>query len=495
MLTAHAGTQSVYRGSLIPPPSDQRAAQLLARDIPRTASGPDCSEAKRFYEDAQRYLERTDDCPYTGSFFQLRPTYQNLSDEQLRGYFTWRTGLRAGSLENAPLPFALLYSYELINLVGVSSPLEGFLKLSAFRERFSAFNPAITSVLNRCLLDFVLTYDLAPQLITPILSMRSDENGLLTLSAYARQTLNNSAEIDLLFDCLKNFSSYKIERSAFFQEKSAQLKSVVAHAFQTLWRTKAMVYGVHRVIGEVSYSDYMPFKGTILYRKAPWKDGVHPLENGDCYCCQDNHWQVGRWYLPKNDKRLAAFLKCVESRLRRALGYKHALQESALTEGWSPIIDQAIASFRKDERAERIASVSIDHSKLDAIRKAALSTQNKLIVEEEEQEAKEITYSITTDTPKPIQSDTLEAQHQRSEKADETTFPLLTPQETSFLRHLLQDPSSHGKSVHGLSSDLLSDAINEKLFDLFSDTVLIYEGDHFVIPEDYRPKVEELLAS
>ena len=55
-----------------------------------------------------------DDCPYNGTFKSYFPTYNAMSDRQLRGYFTWRAQVRRGTVEETSTSFAFLYLYELI---------------------------------------------------------------------------------------------------------------------------------------------------------------------------------------------------------------------------------------------------------------------------------------------------------------------------------------------------------------------------------------------
>ena len=59
-----------------------------------------------------------DDYSYEGNVVRYYPTYQALTDQELRGYFSWRTKLRRGNIQKTCLSFAFLYIYELINQVG-----------------------------------------------------------------------------------------------------------------------------------------------------------------------------------------------------------------------------------------------------------------------------------------------------------------------------------------------------------------------------------------
>lgn len=49
-----------------------------------------------FYEQARLMENYTDDFPYEGDFSKYYPTYEDMTNTQLRGYFTWRARLRAG---------------------------------------------------------------------------------------------------------------------------------------------------------------------------------------------------------------------------------------------------------------------------------------------------------------------------------------------------------------------------------------------------------------
>ncbi len=62
-----------------------------------------------------------DDFPYEGEFKSYFPTYESMTNPQLRGYFTWRTHVRGGTVERTSTSFAYVYLYELINGIGGGS--------------------------------------------------------------------------------------------------------------------------------------------------------------------------------------------------------------------------------------------------------------------------------------------------------------------------------------------------------------------------------------
>ena len=69
--------------------------------------------ARVFYEQAMFMKDFEDDYPEHASFSAYFPYYQMLSYEQLRTYFTWRTQVRKGVIDNTSLSYVFLYLYEL----------------------------------------------------------------------------------------------------------------------------------------------------------------------------------------------------------------------------------------------------------------------------------------------------------------------------------------------------------------------------------------------
>ena len=84
----------------------------------------------RFMEDYE------DDAPWTGDVRKYFPTYHDFDVRQLRGYFTWRTGVRKGEYSPIAASLAYLYLYELLCGIGSSSPEDSLEKMRAFETGF-----------------------------------------------------------------------------------------------------------------------------------------------------------------------------------------------------------------------------------------------------------------------------------------------------------------------------------------------------------------------
>ena len=94
-------------------PDQYRKMREISRwqEDPKGGAGRWLSEAELFYRQGLLMADFEDDCPYNGTFKSYFPTYNAMSDRQLRGYFTWRTQVRRGTVEETSTSFAFLYLY------------------------------------------------------------------------------------------------------------------------------------------------------------------------------------------------------------------------------------------------------------------------------------------------------------------------------------------------------------------------------------------------
>ena len=93
-------------------PNRYREMRAISRWEQGAGRGRWLTEAELFYKQARFMEDFEDTCPYEGSFRSYYPTYNDMSNRQLRGYFTWRANVRRGEKlyispykENADLMF------------------------------------------------------------------------------------------------------------------------------------------------------------------------------------------------------------------------------------------------------------------------------------------------------------------------------------------------------------------------------------------------------
>ena len=166
-------------------PERYREMRKISRWQEGSPRGRWLSDAELFYRQARFMEDFEDDCPYHGDFTAYYPTYTSMSDRQLRGYFTWRAAVRRGDVQEAPLSFAYVYLYELINGIGTKDALDGFHKLEDFWQTYRAFAPGIDRYVRTWLRDYVVYHGLDPALLGDSADIAFDRVllGLVTQSA------------------------------------------------------------------------------------------------------------------------------------------------------------------------------------------------------------------------------------------------------------------------------------------------------------------------
>ena len=137
--TAEWFYSTVFKEESIRPRPTQPAERIpslirAARSLENTAGSGWQSRESVFLKQAKLLVHYEDDYDYRDSVVRYYPTYQSLTDPELRGYFSWRTKLRKGDVCKTSLSYAFLYIYELINQIGVSDPMDGYQKLTDFRD-------------------------------------------------------------------------------------------------------------------------------------------------------------------------------------------------------------------------------------------------------------------------------------------------------------------------------------------------------------------------
>ncbi|WP_346674722.1 TerB N-terminal domain-containing protein [Enorma phocaeensis] len=166
-------------------PERYREMRKISRWQEGSPRGRWLSDAELFYRQARFMEDFEDDCPYHGDFTAYYPTYTSMSDRQLRGYFTWRAAVRRGDVQEAPLSFAYVYLYELINGIGTKDALDGFHKLEGFWQTYRTFAPSIDRYVHTWLRDYVVYHGLDPALLADSADIAFDRAllGLVTQSA------------------------------------------------------------------------------------------------------------------------------------------------------------------------------------------------------------------------------------------------------------------------------------------------------------------------
>lgn len=422
-----------------------------------------CKQGK-FMEDFCDSFDRPVSC--TRHF----PTYRDLTLPQLRTYFSWRTDVRNGEIKEISLSYAFLYIYELINLIGVSSPEEGFLKLKDFCESYCQLDMRIKPYTDLWLTDFAAYYGIPRNLTESLCGLKND-SALMTLMNYKNETG------DSLLTALDCFSSYRLENSVFFKKHPAETADTVYRLFSSLAEYYENKEGGNifiRLFAKPVKERYFMFRSAVFFEAKPHPDCKYKVSDIFSYSCKNGEWTVTRFF-PIKDKagKIGALLKATDYYLRQRYGHKSSLKKPELSALFDELIKKAVNEQYKESLEREKPVISIDISKLQGIRDTAEVTRDKLIVEEETEEP----------------------------NAPET--PIEQPQDSGILKSPLKEimlallKGENAENVarkKGIMLSVAVEKINETLYDDFGDTVIDFDGDTPIIIEDYENELKGMLG-
>ncbi len=537
-------------------PDQYRKMREISRwqDDPKGGAGRWLSEAELFYRQGLLMADFEDDCPYNGTFKSYFPTYNAMSDRQLRGYFTWRAQVRRGTVEETSTSFAFLYLYELICGIGVDNPLDGFNKIKAFWDAYRAFEPGIDRFARVWLQDYAVFHELDPKLLRDSKTVMFD-NALIELRRAARDLVpapapsgqapkrrKNSEPIlplppdeareERLMAAINALSTYNLNNSRLDRSHHRDLRHVACAVYVRM----ARYYDTHRktgivasLFGEETAMPYTMFASAVFFAPNRHEDCEYRLNPIHIYRCQNGFWECMRIHGSRQkSSKLGEMMRACDQRLRLALDPAHPLKEEKVPKYLAKIIDDEIVAWLSWDAAHQPVKIDIDLSQLGHIRSAAAQTREALLIDEEREdgasaeaeaadsgqpEAEPVTDAIVEAVVTPIRQDLTDEPTISTEQfgvvapllAPTPAFAAAAPAEATnelapaadaFLRALLEQNAAQATSAvahSGQSEDMLVDSINEALFDLVGDTVIEFSAAGPQIIEDYKADVRGYL--
>lgn len=537
-------------------PDQYRKMREISRwqEDPKGGAGRWLSEAELFYRQGLLMADFEDDCPYNGTFKSYFPTYNAMSDRQLRGYFTWRAQVRRGTVEETSTSFAFLYLYELICGIGVDNPLDGFNKIKAFWDVYRAFEPGIDRFARVWLQDYAVFHGLDPKLLrdsktvmfdNALIELRHAARDLVPAPAPSGQTPKrrktseptlplppDEAREERLMAAINALSTYNLSNSRLDRCHHRDLRHVACAVYVRM----ARYYDTHRktgivasLFGEETAMPYTMFASAVFFAPERHEDCKYRLDPIHIYRCQNGFWECTRIHGSRQkSSKLGEMMRACDQRLRLALDPTHPLKEEKVPKYLAKIIDDEIVAWLSWDAAHQPVKIDIDLSQLGHIRSAAAQTREALLIDEEREDgmlAEVDTAGSERSKAEPVADATVEAVAApiRQDEADGPTIsteqfgvvaPLLAPTPAfaaaapadatnelapaadAYLRALLEHNAVQAESAvvqSGQSEDMLVDAINEALFDLVGDTVIEFSAAGPQIIEDYEADVRGYL--
>jgi hypothetical protein len=203
------------------------------------------------------------------------------------------------------------------------------------------------------------------------------------------------------------------------------------------------------------------------------------------YYCYGGTWAVEHSCAEPNGERIGAFLRTVDSLLREHLKFKGKIKPGELPEGDADVIAATIRRYYAELAKKNAPVITLDSDELARIRAAAAHTTDMLTLPEDIPELQ----------PAPAAEQPLSAAAPEEPSEDMPDLPLSTPA-MALLVCLLTGESYQPLIDAGQMISVLTDEINEGMYEYFGDTVL--ETDETgapVLVEDYIEELKGMLES
>ena len=461
--------EKVFSDEAIAPRSAQSGSQLPSQlRAARSLEQPWQSREVVFLQQA-RFLEAyQDDYPIANQLTRYYPTYQSLTDQELRGYFSWRTRLRQGQLEKAPLTYAFLYIYELLNQVGAETPQDGYQKLIAFRDSYSQLDSGILPYLKYWLRDYVIYYGLDPTLLP---------DSTLDRTISVLENIGQESQ-DAIVSALESLPMKWLSRSKFYQTHTQDMNQVMVRVLRSVadhCNSRNKRGFVAQYVGSQQKDLDWLFSSAVFCNPLKRTNYEYRVNSRCVYHCNEGRWMVDQFYVNQSRcAKLDTILKAIDREMRTVYDPKHPIKSDLDTKWILKIIQEEVQAFQREKTAAEAKKITIDRSRLAKIRRDAAVTQEKLIVDEEMEE--EPAPAEVPSVPEPPAS-------------EQPPGSPLSPTEYRYLQCLLYGGDRSWIRSQGIILSVLLDSINEKLYDVFQDAVLLEDA----LIEDYIDDLKEMV--
>ena len=507
VLEGSTGTgRSSYTETLLPfgkdtplPKEKEVPAQIRQmKKLYERGDGSFRQKCRNFYLQGMLMRDYEDDAPWKGELLHYFPVYHDLGTDQLRGYFTWRTGIRKGRWEKSNTCYVYLYLYELLNGIGTASPQESLEKLQEFKTRYFGAgygDAAMEKNLTRWMLEYAVVMKFPKETAERFVDeeTRKKDEALVILQVPEAYT---DGEVVAALCCLYGKKTLSAGLAAEAEERGT-------HLFAEIWRHTVKTY---RHIGRDFFTEcfgrkkaflWHPLGNAIFFERQRAERAEYVLNPVRRFIRREGVWFVESYQkLFFNRKLFAGLIHEADRQLRLYLKTGHPLRQKK-EEAWAvPFVQTVLEADRKAVEEAAKPKIVIDFAGLDRIRKDAAVTRESLLTEEEKEISLPETPAESAESlPEPEEPVLFEEINKDTEEpaAGQTSELPLNETELALVRLLLQGGDADAfLREKGLMPTILADDINEALFDYFGDSVLECEDEQLSIYEDYRRELAEL---
>lgn len=511
-----------------------------------------------FYLQGASVADYRDTSAWHGIFRWQHPTYRDMDNAQLRGYFAWRTrflehtdsqdhAAATGSISAAAsddawydtcVAFAKVRVYEIICGI-IPDPEQGYQELTRIAKDYAWQDTRFAASLAQWIRGYIIDHDLTAH-ITDDLFPETIRDRMIT-------TLTNPAETtdEEYLDAAIHVSAYHVDTSAFTRRH----RGIVQYSLRRICQAvdRYLREQRHTSLADVCFGQPTTIDAVRLFPDAVYLDTQRYRPQADYGMMKrvvnepqtvvidpirsyrwttDGHWHLTAYATDLAGRVFGEIMRVCDRQLRRHHHFGHDMKappSGGLAHALIPVIDQAIDEI---ERARLIASrphITIDMHELARIRHDADITRDALIVDEHDTSAESVPERIIEPAGEPAVLRQAERAQEPPTEPDTAPTPQSTPTpapaptpvpasaptptpptphddttpdpEHFLVRSLLNhEPYEDELRRRHESVSMLVDRINERMMDDIGDTVIEFDGDRPVIIEDYEDDLRQWLT-
>lgn len=477
----------IYLGDLIEPDPDYTDEPILPRKKTPEEKLPAPLQAARSLEKgaARMYQNRRslflnqakllefykDD--YEGGYIShcYYPTYDLLSNRELRSYFAWRTKVRNGDIQPSCSCFAYLYLYELINGIGTGTPVEGLHKMDDFAAAYKEYESSLMNYYANWRKSYIIYYNLSDSFLGGE-EREGEEAHMAVLDSAQEQT------DDAVAAAVKQLAPGWLNRSKFYKTHQTDMDRVIVQVLRRMhqhYSARSKRTFSEQLFGSRETHSVDLFCYAVFCDPLRHENSRYYITDSHYYECRNGYWTETSCFIDGHKRRkLEDLMKTIDASLRVALNDGKPIKSPSQLKWVTKVIEEEVAALLETQKQQEAAAkrVQIDYSALAQIRREAAITQDKLATEEEMEEE-----APPAVQPPPPQPETLPGDC----PLDKTQYRLM--------QNLLYGGDTSWVQREGKMVSVLLDSINEILYDTFQDAVI---EDQQVV-EDYIDELKEMV--
>ncbi|WP_409021621.1 TerB N-terminal domain-containing protein [Dellaglioa sp. P0083] len=445
-------------------------------------------KCRNFYVQGQFMADYEDDFPYNVAIHRYFTTYHDLGLKQLRGYFSWRTNIRKGIYQKITTSLAYLYLYELVNGIGTSSVIDSLQKIKAFEINYldsGIGDNRIRLNSHRWLFELAVINGIEPDTTYQYADTEKlqRDNAIMILGDPEKH------EDKAVFDALCLFGKHKILASAVLKKHEKHGTQLFAQVWRTAIKTDNNLFSA--CFGTIHSHLWYPLGNAVYYQVTPQQPLIYKLNDIRKYTYKNNAWYEQSYQkFNFHQEKIDGLLRETDRMLRLYLKTGYPLKARDAEIWAAPYIETVVAADRDSRLKADKPKVTIQFSNLDKIRSDAFETRDSLLTDEEKD---------TSENVLPKHNNILPA----TEKTGLEKIPVIDSEPTlslsktqlELLRLLVRGESVTDmiRDMHGMP-EVITDTLNETLFDDIGDSALQCDGDTIFLIEDYRDDLIEIIG-